>query len=64
MTLDANIPPQNLVSGRKISVYVLQPDGQGTQASLDLVGEVLIALQDYKPGHVRVFTNRTAERRK
>ena len=64
ITLDANIPTQNEVAGRNISVYVLQPDGQGTQATRALVGEVLIALQDYEPGQVQVFTNRTGKRLK
>jgi predicted nuclease of predicted toxin-antitoxin system len=64
VTLDTNIPPQNEIAGRKISVYVLQPDGQGTQATRALIGEVLIALQHCEPGQVRVFTNRTGKRRK
>jgi hypothetical protein len=62
VTLDANIPPQNEVAGRKISVYVLQPEGQGTRATRALMGEVLIALQAYKPGQVKVFTNRAGKR--
>jgi len=58
MTLDTNIPDQNTVAGRKISVYVLLPDGQGTEATRALIGEVLIALQSYQPGEVQVFSNR------
>ena len=30
VTLDSNIPDQIEVKGRAISVYVLQPEGQGT----------------------------------
>lgn len=58
ITLDANIPEQNKIEGRSISVYVLLPEGQGTQAARALIGEVLIALQTHKPGEVRFFTNR------
>ena len=58
LTLDTNIPDQNTVKGRKISVYVLLPDGQGTKATRALIGEVLIALHNYEPGEVEVFSNR------
>jgi len=62
ITLDTNIPNQNRIEGRTISVYILEPEGQGTQAVRALIGDVLIALQNRKPGEVRVFTNRAKPR--
>lgn len=59
VTLDANLPAQNEVAGRNISVYVLLPEGQGIKETQALMGEVLVALKSYKPGEVKVFTNRT-----
>jgi hypothetical protein len=58
LTLDRGVPAQNELKGRKIGVYVLVPEGQGTQAVRALVGDVLRALETFTPGEVRVFSNR------
>lgn len=58
ITLDSNIPSQNELAGKDISVYVLLPEGQGVQAIRSLAKEVLFALESYRPGEVKVFTNR------
>ncbi|CAN5540494.1 hypothetical protein BH11ARM2_BH11ARM2_26940 [soil metagenome] len=44
LTLDINIPDQNTMKARNLSVYVLLQDRQGTEATRALIGEVLIAL--------------------
>jgi predicted nuclease of predicted toxin-antitoxin system len=61
ITLDTNIPDQSTVAGRNISVYVLLPDGPGTEATRAPIGEVLIALQNDESGQVLTFTNRNPQ---
>ena len=59
ITFDHGIPRDHDISERKIAVYVVKPEGQGVPETQALTGQILIALQNYKPGQVLTFTNRT-----
>lgn len=62
VTFDANIPIDNDVTARAIAVYIVQPEGQGIQATRALMGELLVALQSCTHGQVATFSNRTRKR--
>ena len=63
VTFDGNIPKQNVVAGRTISVYVHKPQGQGLNATRSLVGDLLVALSLNEPGQVVTITNRPPTRK-
>lgn len=58
VTFDDGIPKDHNISIRQISVFVVQPEGQGVSKTRALVGEILDALDSCGPGQVRTFTNR------
>jgi len=62
ITFDHGIPRDHDIEARNIAVYVVKPEGQGIPATRALTGDILIALQDCRPGQVITFTNRTSER--
>lgn len=62
ITFDDGLPKENDISRLGLSVYILQPQGQGVRSARALVGEVLVALEDWHPGEVLTFSNRTGKR--
>jgi len=58
LTFDKGIPNQQKLQGRRISVIVLKPEGQGIRAVRALAGDVLKALDGIQEGEVRVVSNR------
>jgi hypothetical protein len=59
ITFDHGIPRDHDIAARKIAIYVVKPEGQGVPETQALTGEILIALQNCKPGQVLTFTNRS-----
>jgi len=58
ITFDEDIPKENAIGAGRIAVYVLKPEGQGVANTHALVSEILVALEGWRPGQVRAFTNR------
>lgn len=64
LTLDKGIPSQQEMTGRKIIVFVLRPDGQGNRVVRAFAGEILLALRDLQPGEVKVLDHRNEKSKK
>jgi len=62
LTFDAGIPKDHDISQRSISVFVVQPEGQGPKATRALIGDILTALESWEPGQVVLITNRVRKR--
>lgn len=58
ITFDKGITSQQRLAGRKISICVLKPEGQGVRAVQALLKEVLLEIEQIGEGEIRVFTNR------
>ena len=61
LTFDKGIPNQQNLSGRRISILILQPEGQGVRAIRLLANAILDALMDVAESEVRVVTNRKSQ---
>ncbi len=64
ITYDADIPKEHDLTRRRLSVYVVKPQGQGRKATQPLIKEILVALESHVPGEVKTFTNRTGIKNK
>lgn len=58
LTFDKGLPVQQNLTGRRISICILKPNGQGLGAMRALIPKIILELSTLEEGVVRIISDR------